>query len=639
MKTYRNLAACTLLITLFLLAVSPVAVYGAPPLNGPMVHIVRWGENLTRISLQYGVDLYDIANANRLADPNRIYVGQRLVIPLPPAPAPPLSGNTIQYTVQAGDTLSSLAVRYRSTIPAIVEANKLVNPHYVYVGQVLVIPTQDASIPTAGAYYTVRAGDTLAAVAYRYGVSLWWIVQANNLSNPALIYVGQVLFIPGAIEVATAPTATSAGETTEAEATPTPTGPAPTGTAGGTPAPTTVAGATPAPVPTWDPKSCTPPPLTPDASKANPTCVVPTSTVIPLGPVPLPTAGPPKSLHMDTPEYGMIVNVWGMGDCITDRDLRLVKESGFTWVKQPFRWRDIEARRGEYDWSEADRVVAMVHKYGLDLAISVSHQPEWAGGGYPLNGPPRNMAHFAEFMGALAQRYRGLVRAYEIWPGPNVSENWGGQSPDPERYAEMLVVGYWYVKNQDPYAMIISGGLVQTGKWDGTSVPPVEYFPMLYATDAKKHCDVWGVQALGFKAAPENTPEELAHPDLNNHFPSTAERNTAWGFRSVEVLHDWTMPPDRPIKKQWVVTKMSWTTEPNERSAVYWARVSEEVKADHLRRAFMWAQDNWEDWMGVMFVPLTDARLTMNDEDYGWSIVDPNGCPRASYYALRDMGK
>jgi len=341
---------------------------------------------------------------------------------------------------------------------------------------------------------------------------------------------------------------------------------------------------------------------------------------------------------MASPEYGMSINVWGMGNCITDRDMRLVKEAGFTWVRQVFPWRAIEKRNDEFTWNEADRIVGMAAKYELDLAIAVAYQPEWAGGGYPLNGPPRNMADFKQFMGELARRYKGLVRAYEIWPGPNVSKNWGGQSPDPYRYAEMLVDGYWGIKEQDPFAMVISGGLVQTALHDGTSKPPIEFFKVLYEeTDANQASDVWGVEALGFRAAPENSPQDLAHPDLNNHFPATAELNMTWGFRSVEVLHDYAAV--RPLQKQFVVTKMGWTTDPNERSWTHWAQVSEEVKADHLRRAYRWAKDNWSGWMGVMFVPLTDARLTMNDEDYWWSVVDPTGCPRLSYEVLKDMSK
>ncbi len=702
MKTFRYLAICLSLITAFLLVLRPETVQAAPPINGPVVHIVRWGENLTRVAARYGVSVYDIAQANHITDPNRIYVGQRLVIPLTPAPTPAPSGNAVQYVVQPGDTLSALAVRYRSTVYAIVQANRLVNPSYIYVGQVLVIPTQGSTTPTTGVYYRVRAGDTLAGIAYRYGVNYWSIVQANNLPNPSLIYVGQVLFVPGAIEPAATPIpTTSTGESqtvnvdwvgkivgleagaqfddyferdngekygidasdaavktlivslrstgktvrvvgqmttnvpdafgrqivvTQLEVKSTPVTPVATAT-----------GPAPSATPTWNPDSCTPPPPTPQGSSL-PACPVPTSTVIPAGPVPLPSPFPPKSLYMAKPEYGMTVNVWGMGNCITDRDLRLVKEAGFTWVRQVFPWRDIETRNDEFNWNEADRVVAMVAKYQLDLAIAVAYQPEWAGGGYPLNGPPRNMADFKDFMGALGRRYKGLVRAYEIWPGPNVSRNWGGMAPDPHRYAEMLIVGYWGVKEQDPFAMIISGGLVQTAQHDGTAKPPIEFFKVLYEeTQANQASDVWGVEALGFKAAPENSPQDLAHPDLNNHFPATAELNTTWGFRSVEVLYEYAKV--RPLQKQFVVTKMGWTTDPNERSWVHWAQVSEEAKADHLRRAYRWAKEQWSGWMGVMFVPLTDARLTMNDEDYWWSVVDPNGCTRQSYQVLKDMSK
>ena len=772
MRPFRSLAISLLLVTVALLAVQPAVVHGAPPAGGPVVHIVRWGENLTQIAARYGVSVYDIAQANALADLNRIYVGQRLVIPLPPGPVPVPSGDTVQHVVQVGDTLSALAVRYRSTINAIVQTNRLMNPSYIYVGQVLAIPTQGTGLPATGVYYAVRAGDTLAGIAYRHGVSYWSIVQANNLRYASVIHVGQTLFIPGVVGPVVGPTATPVPQTDAVEGwagkvvsnpagseyddyfedsngdrygiastddtvqqqiaakrdtdqvvyvwgtllhdVPDVNGVQISVTHIGESATASVdwlgkivafapgaqyddyferdngdrygitsndaainaliadlrilgstvrvvgemttnvpdaygkqivvtkieikAPASGTPTATWQTPACTPPEPAPQTATAYPPCTAPSSSGIPAGAVPLPSPFPPKPLHMDSPEYGMTINVWGTGDCNTDRDLRLVKEAEFTWVRQVFRWRDIETKNDVFDWSEADRVVAMVAKYELDLAIAVAYQPEWAGGGYPLNGPPRNMADFADFMGALGKRYKGLVRAYEIWPGPNVSENWGGQSPDPVRYAEMLIVGYWYVKNEDPYAMIITGGLVQTAKHDYSSKPPIDFFREMYeGTDANLASDVWGVEALGFRAAPENTPEELAHPDMNNSFPATAEQNMTWGFRSVELLQDYAR--ERPIKKQWVITKLGWTTDPNERSWTHWAAVSEEVKADHLRRAYRWAKEQWSDWVGVMFVPLTDQRLTTSDEDYWWSVVEPGGCPRKSYYVLKDMSK
>ncbi|MBN1934223.1 MAG: LysM peptidoglycan-binding domain-containing protein, partial [Anaerolineae bacterium] len=555
-----------------LLLAWPMVVGAAPPEYGPVVHVVQWGENLTGIAARYGVTVDAIVAANNIANPNRIYVGQRLIIPIPPGPTE-TPANAIRHIVQSGDTLSSLAVRYRTTVDAIVQLNKLVNPSYIYVGQVLLIPGETGTLPAEGFYYTVRSGDTLANIACRYGVSSWTLAQINNLTNPSLIVVGQTLYIPG---VQDAPTPTPAGPT----ATPTPTKMPGTSAPTATPTPTKAASAvTATPV-----GSCTPPPI---AGTPTPQpCILPTMTAIPLGAVPLPSPGPVKPLQMSSPEYGMIVNVWKAGDCITDRDLRLVKQAGFTWVKQVFPWRDIEIGKGKFDWAEADRVVGMVAKYNLDLAIAISLQPEWAADGYPLNNPPRNMADIADFMAAIAKRYKGLVRAYEIWPGPNVSQNWGGQSPNPQRYAEMLRNAYWYTKQQDPNAMIISGGLVQTAQWDWSSIPPREFLRILYEeTQAPFVCDVWGVEALGFKAAPENSPDELANGDLNNYYPATRELNTTWGFRSVEVLHDYTLAPERQIRKQWVVTKMGWTTDTRERSLVKWAAVSEQVQGDYLRRA------------------------------------------------------
>lgn len=75
---------------------------------------------------------------------------------------------------------------------------------------------------------------------------------------------------------------------------------------------------------------------------------------------------------------------------IADRDLKLVEEAGFRWVKQQFAWREIEGQgKGKFDWERADRVVNQVEAHGLDLIARVDAQPEWAGGGFPELGPPQ----------------------------------------------------------------------------------------------------------------------------------------------------------------------------------------------------------------------------------------------------------
>ncbi|HID86085.1 MAG TPA: LysM peptidoglycan-binding domain-containing protein [Anaerolineae bacterium] len=123
----------------------------------------------------------------------RLALGAGLVEGAPPAEGPAV------HVVQRGETLFSIARRYGTTVEAIVLANRLSDASTIYAGQHLVIPTPAGSTPSASAgHYTVRPGDTLIAIALRFGTSPVAIAQANNLRHPSLIYVGQQLAIPGA---------------------------------------------------------------------------------------------------------------------------------------------------------------------------------------------------------------------------------------------------------------------------------------------------------------------------------------------------------------------------------------------------------------------------------------------------------
>jgi len=73
---------------------------------------------------------------NNLSNPNRIYVGQRLRVPGSGTP----SGGTRTYVVQPGDTLSSIARKFGTTTATLQRLNNLSNPNRIYVGQRLIIP-------------------------------------------------------------------------------------------------------------------------------------------------------------------------------------------------------------------------------------------------------------------------------------------------------------------------------------------------------------------------------------------------------------------------------------------------------------------------------------------------------------------
>ena len=96
----------------------------------------------------------------------------------------------ITYTVRPGNTLYAIAQFFGTTVRGIAEANGLSRPCTIYPGQELVIPVKGIAPPR---YYVVRPGDTLSAIADRYGLELGDILSLNRLDNPNIIYPGQII--------------------------------------------------------------------------------------------------------------------------------------------------------------------------------------------------------------------------------------------------------------------------------------------------------------------------------------------------------------------------------------------------------------------------------------------------------------
>lgn len=103
-----------------------------------VIHVVGAGENLSSIAAQYNVGWAEIATANNIASPYTIYRGQRLTIP-GVAPTPQPTAEVTKHVVAAGETLLAIALQYNTTVQAIMEANNLSDPNMLEVGQELVI--------------------------------------------------------------------------------------------------------------------------------------------------------------------------------------------------------------------------------------------------------------------------------------------------------------------------------------------------------------------------------------------------------------------------------------------------------------------------------------------------------------------
>jgi LysM repeat protein len=117
--------------------------------------------------------------------------------------AAPLRGCAKYHHVQPGENLYRIGLMYNMTVDVLMRANGITNPNLVYAGQSLCIPDGIVAPPpapppaTGGFYYTIKVGDTLTAIAQRYGVSIYTIMRANNIVNANFIYAGMILWIPG----------------------------------------------------------------------------------------------------------------------------------------------------------------------------------------------------------------------------------------------------------------------------------------------------------------------------------------------------------------------------------------------------------------------------------------------------------
>ncbi len=145
---------------------------------------VRTGDTLWAIAREYGTTVEAIARENRIADPNRIFAGERLRITLPARG----SGEEI-YTVRRGDTTISIAGKFGVTLSALEDRNGLERGKTIYAGDKLSIPGARMS----GEFYVVRPGDTLFYISRRTGVPIRTLVGINRIKDPDLIYAGEHL--------------------------------------------------------------------------------------------------------------------------------------------------------------------------------------------------------------------------------------------------------------------------------------------------------------------------------------------------------------------------------------------------------------------------------------------------------------
>lgn len=161
------------------------------PIVVPDTYIVQPGDSLSEICAKYGLNMTTIESLNHITNPNLIQIGQVLHFKSPaPAPQPPA---VTTYVIKPGDNLTTLAIKFNTTVSVLENLNGINNPNLIYAGQTIKVPNHASPTPSVPSTYTVQSGDNLSSIAAKFNTTVASLKSLNRISNENLIYPGQVI--------------------------------------------------------------------------------------------------------------------------------------------------------------------------------------------------------------------------------------------------------------------------------------------------------------------------------------------------------------------------------------------------------------------------------------------------------------
>ncbi len=176
------------LLLLFSLLVSFQTASAQDPSSGP-VYVVQSGDTLSGIAVRFNVSVDDLMNANPIADPNALAIGDELVIP----GLEGVQGKLVNQTVSLGENFQDFALRYQMPEDLLVRLNRITSPTEVYAGTELIVARQDDSAALSPALMA-QEGDTLLEMAVRANQNPWSLEAANRLQSGWDVFSGDMLY-------------------------------------------------------------------------------------------------------------------------------------------------------------------------------------------------------------------------------------------------------------------------------------------------------------------------------------------------------------------------------------------------------------------------------------------------------------
>jgi len=290
------------------------------------------------------------------------------------------------------------------------------------------------------------------------------------------------------------------------------------------------------------------------------------------------TLGPAQTVSTVNPKMGVHTRLTDeVEEWKIKKTLEMVREMGTPWIVEYFPWGYIENEEGQYDWSHADLVVDHARQQGLTIIARLGFVPNWARPRDAVTSylDESHYPHFANFVRAFLEHFKGRIKYVVIWNEPNTNFEWGYRPVDPAGYTRMLQAVYPVAKQADPDVQIVAGALAPNLSPAGSTdvMNDLEYLQKMYDAGAKNYFDLLAVHAYCWQAPADEPPA----PDRVN-------------FRRTELLRD-IMVKNGDAAKHVMVTEGGWNDHPRWTKAV---RPAERI-ADTLRAYDLCKQLEWMD--------------------------------------------
>ncbi len=317
------------------------------------------------------------------------------------------------------------------------------------------------------------------------------------------------------------------------------------------------------------------------------------------------------------------------------RELEVLRGAGIGIIRQEFQWIEIEPlakgsfvdAAGRSTWDKYDRIVDAAGTLGIEILARLDRPPAWATPGFDptanpsIQTPPSDLDDFADFAAAVAERYAGQVRFFQIWNEPNLIGEWGGRPPDPAAYLEMLRRVGGRIRQANPAAAVVLAGLAPTIETGPENLSDLLFLRRLYELGARGDFDVASSMSYGLFTGPRDF---LVDP-LRTNFP----RAMLWR----EVMEEFgdIRTPIWASEYGWMALPDDWDGEPG-----IWGNHSIDDQAAWTVDGIHRAREEWP-WMPTIMIWASRWPVDAHPRDPTpfFRLMDKDFTPRPNLVALR----